>query len=122
MTSLEQKRTPVENIQNAWKILANGAPAAAAALVEIATYGESEAARNQASMAILDRVGLGAKPELTVRVVPAEYDDRHTSDGGLSPGEIVRKRLLELRQATQEEAERKAQEESEIYEAVLVED
>lgn len=121
MTSVEKRKTPVENIQSAWKILADGAPVAARALLHVAEFGESEAARNQASMAILDRVGISAKPELTVRVVPQEYDERGQDNGGLTPGEIIRKRLLELATATREEEERQRQEESQIIDAELVE-
>jgi len=122
MTSLERKNSPVENIQAAWKILANGATVAANTLVEISRDGESEAARNQASMAILDRVGISAKPEVTVRVVPSEYSGEGLAEGGMTQGEIVRKRLLELAAATAAEAERQQQEESEIFEAVIVEE
>jgi hypothetical protein len=123
MSSVEHIKSPVEHIQSAWVILAKGAPAAADALVYNAQYAESEAARNQAAMAILDRVGISAKPEVTVRVVPTEYEDRGTIDNGMSPGEIVRKRLLELALATQQEQERQAQEEeSMIVDAVLVEE
>ncbi len=120
MTSIEQRGTPVQSIQSAWVILAHGAKSAAEALVYNAEYAESEAARNQAAMAILDRVGISAKPEVTVRVVPTEYDERGTIDGGLSPGEVIRKRLLELAVATQEAEELKVQEESMIIDAELV--
>lgn len=121
MSSVEKSQTPVESIQSAWTILAKGAPTAARALLHIAEYGESEAARNQASMAILDRVGISARPEMTVRVVPAEYSDHGQIDGSLSPAEMVFKRLAELRAATEEEQARKLQEESEIVDAVIVE-
>lgn len=92
------KGTP-EHIQDAWRILAGGAPVAAAALVDIAEHGNSELARVQASTAILDRVGLAPPKEIHHRVVPHEVED-HAGAQLLSPAEVIRKRLKDLKGPT----------------------
>lgn len=91
-----------EEIQDAWRILAGGAPTAAAALVDIATYGKSEVARVQASTAILDRVGLATpkeRPDVYFTVVPKEFGE-HNLTQQLSPAEVIRKRLKDLKGPT----------------------
>lgn len=95
---------PVKNggppdIQTAWKILAGGAPVAAAALVDIAENGKSELARVQASQAVLDRVGLATpkeRPSVHFTVIPKEYDEVGIGAAKLSPAEVVRGRLKKL--------------------------
>ena len=53
-------------IRAAWHILAQGAPAAAETLVELSGGARSEFVRAQASMAVLDRVGLGTVEAVVV--------------------------------------------------------
>jgi hypothetical protein len=87
-----------DDIQTAWKILAGGAPTAAAALVHIAAEGKSEVARVQAATAILDRVGLATpkeRPQVTFAVIPHEFDESPTI-GQLSPAQVIRQRLKDL--------------------------
>lgn len=84
-----------EQVQTAWQLLAGGAPKAAKALIAIASHGKSELARVQASAAILDRVGLGPKPETVIQIIPQQFLEQ-----GLSSPEslvdTVRKRLAVL--------------------------
>lgn len=87
------------DIQTAWKILAGGAPIAAAALVDIAENGKSEIARVQASNAVLDRVGLATpkeRPQVTFAVVPKEFNEVGIGAQMLSPAEVIRGRLKKL--------------------------
>lgn len=88
-----------QDIQTAWKILAGGAPVAAAALVDIAEHGKSEIARVQASQAVLDRVGLATpkeRPSVTFHVVPKEFNEVGIGAQQLSPAEVIRGRLKKL--------------------------
>jgi hypothetical protein len=87
------------DIQDAWRVLAGGAPVAAAALVDIAEHGKSEVARVQASTAILDRVGLAPPKEIHFRVVPSDAEE-HGLTQQLSPAEVIRKRLADLKGPT----------------------
>jgi hypothetical protein len=94
---------PVD-IQTAWKILAGGAPVAAAALVDIAENGKSELARVQASNAVLDRVGLATpkeRPQVTFHVVPKEFNEVGIGSQQLAPAEVIRGRLKKLGLAMQ---------------------
>jgi hypothetical protein len=87
-----------DDVQTAWRILAGGAPTAAAALVDIADHGKSELARVQASQAILDRVGLATpkeRPMVSFTVIPKEFNEAPLMEQ-LSPAEVVRQRLKEL--------------------------
>lgn len=90
------------DIQTAWKILAGGAPVAAAALVDIAENGKSELARVQASQAVLDRVGLATpkeRPSVHFTVIPKEYEEHGIGAQQLSPAEVIRSRLDKLGKA-----------------------
>jgi hypothetical protein len=93
-----------EDIKTAWKILAGGAPVAAAALVDISENGKSELARVQASQAVLDRVGLATpkeRPSIHFQVIPKEYDEVGIGAQQLSPAEVIRGRLKKLGVAMQ---------------------
>jgi hypothetical protein len=95
-----------EDIQTAWKILAGGAPVAAAALVDIAENGKSELARVQASTAVLDRVGLATpkeRPSVTFAVIPKEAQEYGITQQ-ISPAEVIRSRLKELGQLAEHSA------------------
>lgn len=87
----------VESIRSAWAILAGGSPIAAQALVDIAAHGKSEMARVLASNAVLDRVGIAPKQEMTFRVIPTG-DDGITQQ--LSPAQVIRNRLAEVKANT----------------------
>jgi hypothetical protein len=96
--SIPAKSGGPEDIQTAWKILAGGAPVAAAALVDIAEHGKSEVARVQAATAVLDRVGLATpkeRPQVTFAVIPKEFDQAGITQQ-ISPAEVIRGRLKEL--------------------------
>ncbi len=110
---------PVE-IQDAWRIMAGGAARVAEVLVEIAEDPDAPAgARVQASMAILDRVGLSARPEIVVRTVPTEFDQAsQITDLGKSPAQIVRERMASLAAATYA----MQKQEEEIIDAILVDE
>jgi hypothetical protein len=97
---LPKKHGGPEDVQTAWKILAGGAPVAAAALVDVAENGKSEVARVQAASAVLDRVGLATPKEVHFRVVPAEAEE-FGIDQKLSPAQVIRARLKELQGPTQ---------------------
>jgi len=87
-----------EDIQTAWKILAGGAPVAAASLVDIAENGKSEMARVTASMAVLDRVGLATpkeRPSVTFAVIPKEAQEYGITQQ-ISAAEVIRDRLKAL--------------------------
>lgn len=116
----EHKRGGPGEIQDAWRIMAGGAARVAEVLVEIAEDPDAPAgARVQASMAILDRVGLSARPEIVVRTVPTEFDQAsQITDMGKSPAQIVRERMAALAAATY--ATQKQEEE--IIDAILVEE
>lgn len=97
--SLPAKQGGPADIQTAWKILAGGAPVAAAALVDIAEHGKSEIARVQASQAVLDRVGLATpkeRPQVTFHVIPKEFGEVGIGAQQLSPAEVIRSRLTKL--------------------------
>lgn len=90
-------------IQTAWRILAGGAPACAEALVHVAEHGKSEVARVQAATAVLDRVGLATpkeRPEVHFNVIPKEMQEV-PDIGKLSPAEVIRKKLKDLKGPTQ---------------------
>jgi hypothetical protein len=124
MTSIERRQGPVESIQSAWKTLAHGADRVAEVLIQIAEDPEAPAgARVQASMAVLDRVGLSTKQEIHIKAIPAEYDSTQGLDGGMTSKEVIDRRLAELAAATRDEVERDEQmrrEEAEIVDAELV--
>jgi hypothetical protein len=97
------KQGTPDDVQTAWKILAGGAPICAASLVHIAEHGKSELARVQASQAVLDRVGLATpkeRPSVHFTVIPKEYDEHGIGAAQLSPAEVIRHRLVELKGQT----------------------
>lgn len=122
----EDPSKAIESVRSAWMILANGAPKAAKALVDIAENGKSEMARVLASNAVLDRVGIPAKQEISFRVTPEMGGDNTTL---LTPSEMIRNKLAEIRASTLtitagEELTtgyQPAPTDDEIYEAELVE-
>jgi len=129
-TSVAKTGGPAD-IQSAWGILAKGSPAAATALVDIAENGKSEVARVQAATAVLDRVGLATpkeRPQVTFNVIPKEVAEAGI-DQIVSPAEIIRNRLKELKAPTQavagpplpdEEWAAQQSDDGQVYDAELV--
>lgn len=108
------------HIQEAWRRLAGGAPAAVQALLDVAANSESDTARVMASKAILDRVGLGAAPEIVVATVPAEFDRSAGGTEHTPPSVLIHQRLAELRKASQEKYAEETGD-PDVIEATLVE-
>jgi hypothetical protein len=123
MTEVARRRGGPSDIQDAWRIMAAGAANVAQVLVDIAEDPDAPSgARVQASMAILDRVGLGARPEIVVRTVPMEFDQAsQVTDLGKSPAQVVQERLAELAAVT-DNIKQREREEAEIIDAILVEE
>lgn len=84
----------LDDIRQAWMILAGGAPAVAQSLVDISVHGKSEIARVQASVAVLSRVGLPERVDVGVRVLPDFGEDEELAS--VSAAELVRSRLEAL--------------------------
>lgn len=107
------------NLQSAWRILAGSAERMAAVLVGIAENDDvAPETRVRAAGTVLDRVGIAARPEVSVRLVPQEFE-RQSGTGEMVPDSVVvRRRLAELAAASRTEQEREA----EIIEAELVEE
>ena len=82
-------------IRSAWQVLARGAPAAARTLVELSQGARSEFVRAQASVAVLDRVGLG--PQSTVAVdIGAVGGPGGALDAGRAAAEVLAARMAAL--------------------------
>lgn len=105
------------HIQEAWRRLAGGAPAAVKALLDVAENSESDTARVMAAKAVLDRVGLGAGPEIVVQTVPAEFDRAASSSEHVPPSVTVQRRLQQLREAARQPFD----DDSDVIEATIVE-
>ena len=89
-----------KDINRAWRMLAGGAEVAVKALIEVAEFGRSDFARVNAATAILDRVGLGTSQEVTVRAMPAEFDQAAAVDTHISPAQVIRNRMKLLASQT----------------------
>ena len=96
MTDVDIKRGGPDDIQTAWRMLAGSAPDAVAALHRIATTSENDSAAVAAANSILNRTGLTTNQEVTVRTVPAEYDQVGPTDAHVPPSEVIARRLAEL--------------------------
>ena len=84
-------------IQEAFSILAQGAPKVAKSLVQVATEGKSEIAKVQASQIILDRIGLHGRVDIGVTGthLVGVVDAGEVASGA---ADTVRKRLDKLRE------------------------
>lgn len=81
-----------EHLHTAWRILAGGAPKAAAALVDVAVNGSVPGARVAAAKTILEMTGF--KSPDVVPVLPPEHDQATSSTlAGDSPAARIRNRL-----------------------------
>jgi hypothetical protein len=96
-----QTRVELQQVRRAWSVLAMGSESAAHSLVALATGARSELVRAQASMAVLDRVGLGKVETHVVtsdldRVRMADMDSGVGVGSGVSPVEILASRMRAL--------------------------
>lgn len=85
--------SPPAAIRTAWQILAGNSGHVAQTLVDIALHGENEGTRVTASIAILDRVGLGRvdRSEVAIHLLDAAAPPE--GGGPVAAGDVVRKRL-----------------------------
>lgn len=91
---VKRKAGGIEDVRDAWAVMAAGAPAVAAELVRIAQEADSEFVRVQAATAVLDRVGLGKVDGHVVRMVGEDGGTDGTA--GRSAASIVAARLAAL--------------------------
>lgn len=91
------KSSPITYVRSAFEILANGAPAAAQSLVDLASGAKSEYVRVQAASTILSRVGLGEKVD--VGISPSSLLQPESSGAGPTAAQILHERMAALREA-----------------------
>jgi hypothetical protein len=96
-----------QDLQNAWQILAGGAPDCARALVSIAKYGRVEAARVAAGKTVLEMMGFtGSNDRTQINVLPPAYDAAAPlNEGGVPASVKIRDRMKQLAAATIVEAD-----------------
>jgi hypothetical protein len=116
-----------EDLQDAWKIIAGGAPIAARALIRIADKGRVEAARVAAAKTLLEFAGFGSKEIPVVRVLPPEYDQAAPkSENRVPAAQQIRERMALLQKPAFDPAAADladlVSEGDEVVEAELVED
>lgn len=116
-----------QQLQNAWQILAGGAPDCARALVHIAKYGRVEAARVAAAKTSLEMMGFtGSNDRVQINLVPPAYDAAAPTNDGQVPASVkIRERMKQLAAATIIEADPdygQVVPAEDIIEAVIVED
>lgn len=107
------------DLQRTWRMMAGGAEGIAHALMSIAEDPDCPpAARVQAGSTVLKMVGFGDHDQVTVRHIPAEFDQAAGLDAGTRTSRsIIDQRMADLRAASLPPAE---PEDSEIIEAELV--
>lgn len=114
-----------QDVQEAFRILAAGAPSAARALIEVIEESDSDTARVTAATALLDRMGISARQQLDVRhVVPDDFREK-TALEEVDSSITIKRRLLELKSAQQIQEQilnPVFDQDDEILEAVLVEE
>jgi hypothetical protein len=86
----------IAELRTALGILCGSAPEVAQSLVGLALNAKSEMARLYATTAVLDRVGIGPKAEIGVKISLAEEDESYT---GPKASDILRGRLTALEQS-----------------------
>jgi hypothetical protein len=112
-----RKRGGPSDVQEAFRILAGGSVNAAIALLDVIDNSESDGARVQAAQALLDRVGLSARQQLSVtHSIPVEFRDPLSSGEIQDPSLVIARRLAELSAPRTVDLET----EPEIVDAVLV--
>lgn len=116
-----RKRGGPSDVQEAFRILAGGSVNAAIALLDVIDHSESDAARVQASQALLDRVGLSARQQLSVtHSIPVEFRDPLSAGETQDPSIVIARRLMELGAPRQADFTPPTMEEDGIVDAVLV--
>lgn len=116
-----RKRGGPSDVQEAFRILAGGSVNAAIALLDVIDNSESDGARVQAAQALLDRVGLSARQQLSVtHSIPVEFRDPLSSGEIQDPSLIIARRLAEL--SAPRAVDLMEGPEPEIVDAILVED
>lgn len=93
---------PTAAIRSAWQVLAGNSAHVAQTLVDIALHGENEGTRVTASIAILDRVGLGRVDRSEVAIHLLEASSPPDGSAAVTAGQLVRNRLalIAARKAT----------------------
>lgn len=108
------------DLQRAWQKMAGGAPVVVDVLYHIALHSENDSTRVQAALGILKMGGFGQN-DVTVRVVPAQFDQAAgLDDGKASAAQRIEDRFAKLREATY--AVTVDEDDSEVVDAVIVED
>jgi hypothetical protein len=88
------------DLQRAWQMMAGGAPEIVGILTDIARNSPQDSVRVQAGLGLLKMGGFGQN-EVTVRVVPQEFDAAASlGDGKESAAKRIEARLAKLREAT----------------------
>lgn len=83
-----------EDLQDAWRIIAGGAPKAARALIHVAEKGRVEAARVAAAKTLLEFAGFGSKDVPVIRILPPQFDQAAPkSETRISPAEQIHARM-----------------------------
>lgn len=125
MSNIVRRVGKPEDIHAAWRTLAGGAQTAAETLIDVAENSLSDSARVAASTAILDRVGLQARQTLEISAIPDEFRRTDVGDIAMNQGDIIRRRLQELRASAEATAaiagSDYANEDDTVIDAVLVE-
>lgn len=87
------------NIQNAWQLLAGGAPRVAKVLIDIAEHGASEPARVAAATTVLKFVGFGGPDVVQIQRIPSQFDEAAAVGSGVrSSRQVIEARLAQLRE------------------------
>lgn len=86
---------PHQAVRTAWQVLAGNAPHVAQTLVDIALHGKNEGVRVTASIAVMDRVGLGRveRSEIAVHLLDSSVPQ---GDAPIQAGQLVRSRLAAI--------------------------
>lgn len=118
-----RKRGGPSDVQEAFRILAGGSVNAAIALLDVIDHSESDGARVQAAQALLDRVGLSARQQLSVtHSIPVEFRDPLSAGETQDPSLVIARRLAELAAPKVADFTPPDMEEDGIVDAVLVPD
>jgi hypothetical protein len=116
-----RKRGGPSDVQEAFRILAGGSVNAAIALLDVIDHSESDGARVQAAQALLDRVGLSARQQLSVtHSIPVEFRDPLSAGETQDPSLVIARRLAELAAPKVTDFAPPDMEEDDVVDAVLV--
>lgn len=116
-----RKRGGPSDVQEAFRILAGGSVNAAIALLDVIDHSESDGARVQAAQALLDRVGLSARQQLSVtHSIPVEFRDPMNAGEAQDPSIVIARRLMELGAPRKEDFAAPDMEEDGIVDAEII--